>query len=75
MNAPKFQLVLTPTPGGVEPILRLRRALKALLRSYGLRCVSVQTLPDPLANAAGCVTKAAKGSQPGVGPPAEPERG
>jgi hypothetical protein len=27
---------------GVPPVIRLRRALKALLRAYGLRCVSAR---------------------------------
>lgn len=37
-----IELEPTPTgPGEAPPIVRLRRALKALLRVYGLRCVAV----------------------------------
>lgn len=38
------QLVIRPEPGPdwtVPPDVRLRRALKALLRSFGWRCVSI----------------------------------
>jgi len=35
----RFTLVLQALPDGVPAIIRLRRVLKAALRSYGLRCV------------------------------------
>jgi hypothetical protein len=39
---PVYSLTLTPQPGTwrAQPEQRLRDALKALLRGYGLRCVS-----------------------------------
>lgn len=41
---PRYSLILEVMPGddggSAPPIVRLRRALKALLRSHGLRCVS-----------------------------------
>ena len=40
-NIPVYQLTLSPTPGNVPATIRLRKALKALLRVYGLRCTSV----------------------------------
>ena len=41
MEAERFTLTLQalPNPDGVSAIIRLRRVLKAALRSYGLRCV------------------------------------
>ncbi len=42
-----FTLVLRPLKSDVPPIIRLRRALKALLRSYGLRCVDHRMTPTP----------------------------
>src|SRR5258708_6703783 len=42
-----FALVLRPLPGWrIPPEQRLRAALKRLLRSYGLRCVSCKPAPD-----------------------------
>jgi hypothetical protein len=35
-----YTLVLKPLADEVPAIVRLRRALKCLLRSYGLRCLS-----------------------------------
>ena len=37
----RFAIVLVPPPepADVPPTIRLRRALKCLLRSFGLRCV------------------------------------
>jgi hypothetical protein len=40
-SRPIFTLKLRPEPG-IDPIRALRHALKRLLRSYGLRCVSVE---------------------------------
>jgi uncharacterized protein YbjT (DUF2867 family) len=37
-----FTLILAPTGPGPDGIIRLRRALKILLRACGLRCVSVR---------------------------------
>jgi hypothetical protein len=39
---PRYELLLTPEPGLVPEIHRLRRCLKALLRCYGLRCLEVR---------------------------------
>jgi hypothetical protein len=41
-DRPVSQLTLTPEPGLVLEIDRLRRVLKALLRVYGLRCLAVR---------------------------------
>ena len=41
----EYTLVLRPLKSDVPPIIRLRRALKALLRSYGLRCVDHRMTP------------------------------
>ena len=43
-NQPSYQLTIRPLPDSSDPggIRRLRRALKALVRSYGLRCTSIQ---------------------------------
>lgn len=38
---PRFKLILEPLPGGAPVIVRLRRALKMLLRAYGFRAVYV----------------------------------
>jgi hypothetical protein len=43
-----FTVTLTPLPGTVPGIIRLRRGLKTLLRSYGLRA----SWPTPAAKAA-----------------------
>lgn len=55
-----YQLTLVDAaePGDVEPILRLRAALKRLLRGYGLRCTRVVEVPTD--------------APPGTPPPAEP---
>ena len=42
-----YTLVLRPLKSNVPPIIRLRRALMALLRSYGLRCVDHRMTPTP----------------------------
>lgn len=52
---PRFRLVLEPLPDpdGVPPVVRLRRALKHLLRACRLRCVSaVEETPLPQEEAA-----------------------
>ena len=63
---PKFQLVLEALPppaveGMPEPPpaeLRLRRALKCLLRSFGLRCVSAERVGDDASQHAGASSAA-----------------
>lgn len=40
-----FTVELRPPPGDDKPHLRLKRALKCLLRAFGLRCVSVSEKP------------------------------
>jgi hypothetical protein len=40
-DRPVFLLRLQPLPG-VNPIAALRLALKALLRRYGLGCISIE---------------------------------
>ena len=51
MNAKtQYHLELEPIPGNwkVEPVLRLRAALKRLKRNYGLRCVACRPVtPSP----------------------------
>ena len=39
---PEYHLRLRAEPGMVPAVVRLRRFLKAALRSYGLRCVEVR---------------------------------
>jgi hypothetical protein len=43
-SRPEFKITLRPEPDKSDPagIRRLRRALKCLLRSFGLRCVDIQ---------------------------------
>ncbi len=49
-----FRLTLEPLPGGPPPEARLRKALKALLRRYRLRCTGIETIgPQPAAGAPG----------------------
>lgn len=38
---PEYVLHLRALPSDIPPVIRLRRALKTLLRSHRLRCVSV----------------------------------
>jgi hypothetical protein len=40
-DAPDYQITLRPEPGPVPAIVRLRKFLKAALRTYGLRCVDM----------------------------------
>ena len=42
-----YTLVLRPLKSDIPPIIRLRRALKALLRSYDLRCVDYGITQTP----------------------------
>ncbi len=43
----RFRVTLVALPGEPPAAVRLRRALKTLLRVYGLRCRLVETLPEP----------------------------
>lgn len=53
MKAPvRFRLILVPLAGDPPPLVRLRSALKALLRAYRLRCETVEQLPGRPAAAA-----------------------
>ena len=40
-----YRLILRPLPGSVLAVIRLRRVLKAFLRGYGFRCVSIEEVP------------------------------
>jgi hypothetical protein len=44
MSGERFHLELQATPGTVPAIIRLRRALKGLLRGYGLQCVRIREI-------------------------------
>lgn len=47
MKPERFTITIEAAPGPTPAIARLRRLLKALLRSFGFRCVSVQqSRPD-----------------------------
>jgi hypothetical protein len=41
-----YRVTLRPLPNGPPPPIRLWRFLKAALRGYGLRCVSVEEVPS-----------------------------
>jgi hypothetical protein len=41
---PRYVLTLEPEKHVVDPVKALRRALKTLLRSYGLKAISVEQL-------------------------------
>jgi hypothetical protein len=44
---PRYRLELEAKPAGVPPDVRLRRALKVLLRAFGLKCLSAREVkPD-----------------------------
>ena len=49
MNRTRYHLELEPIPGNwrTPPLLRLRAALKRLLRNYGLRCVACRPAAPP----------------------------
>ena len=62
MPEPDYRITLRPAPGHATPgIVRLRKALKCLLRSYGLRCIYIAASDPP------AVTDADK--QPGTTQP------
>jgi hypothetical protein len=42
----EYVIRLRPEPSDVPPIIRLRRALKCLLRSFSLRAVKVEELKN-----------------------------
>jgi hypothetical protein len=43
---PRFVLTLEPLPGDDPPVfIRLRAALKTLLRAFRFRCVQIQEIP------------------------------
>jgi hypothetical protein len=44
---PHYRLTLRPLPSAYPPVIRLRRALKWLLRSFGLECVDVREVSPP----------------------------
>lgn len=48
-DRPVYRLLLRPEPGLVPEHVRLRRCLKALLRSFGLRCIDFDVEPGPAA--------------------------
>ncbi len=50
---PIIRLTLQPLPHVVPEGPRLRQLLKRLLRSLGLRCLSIDVLPAPAAGPAG----------------------
>jgi hypothetical protein len=53
---PAYRLTLRAPPDGVPDGVKLRRLLKALLRRFGLRCLSVEEVPAVApAPAKGCV--------------------
>ncbi len=41
----RYILILRPLTDDVPVAVRLRRALKFLLRCFGLRCVRIETIP------------------------------
>lgn len=43
----KVRLTLEALPGPSPPVNRLRQALKALLRSFGFRCLAVEEVKAP----------------------------
>jgi hypothetical protein len=45
-DRPIYRLTLRATGDGPPAIIRLRRFLKAALRGYGLRCLSVEEMPE-----------------------------
>lgn len=48
MDRPEYRLTLRPLPDKSDPagIRRLRRALKCLLRSFGLQCIDISETQD-----------------------------
>ena len=51
MKAEQFILTLEPMPHGPPATVRLRRALKALRRSFGLRCTEIRPATTPSGDA------------------------
>ena len=47
MARERWQLTLESLPSDVPSANRLRRGLKCLLRSFGLRCLEVRPLAEP----------------------------
>lgn len=41
-------LILRPLADSIEPAIRLRQALKVLLRCFGLRCMSIGPMGGPV---------------------------
>lgn len=62
---PRYRLLLQAQAGPVPAVVRLRRALKCLLRSFGLKCVAVEEVWTEQADASG--------ESPAVVPPAGDE--
>ena len=46
-NYTEYRVTLRTVPRAGPAELRLRRALKVLLRAFGLKCVSVEEVPPP----------------------------
>jgi hypothetical protein len=46
MAGPRYRLVLEALPSEIPEAVRLRSALKTLLRAFGLRCLSHEELPE-----------------------------
>jgi hypothetical protein len=44
-DGPRYRVELRALPNGYAPVIRLRHALKALLRAYGFQAVKVEELP------------------------------
>ena len=59
---PRYVVTLEAAPGGADVTLRLRCALKVLLRRFGLKCISVYEADD--AEARGPAEPAASEGQP-----------
>lgn len=45
MKHPRFAIMIEAKPDTVPATTRLRRALKVLLRAFGLRCVEIREVP------------------------------
>jgi hypothetical protein len=67
----RFHIELTALPGGdTSPVIRLRHALKVLLRRFGLKCtraVEVPAAAPGVAQAAGADVSAANRERGGEG--------
>ena len=73
MRSPTYTLILRPLPDhtGRDPdgILRLRRLLKAMLRGYGIRCLSVAPTEQKKKKSRRPVSSAALNRSPRLGAP------